>query len=61
MLTLVEQPSGKRINPNAQLSLAEYLALPDDTRMEIVEGVLRPIITAQHEGAAGPAPASQPA
>lgn len=30
--------------PASQLTLDEYLALPDDTRVEIVDGVLRPMV-----------------
>lgn len=50
MLTLLEQPSGRQIDLNASLTLEEYLALPDDTRCEIVEGILRPMSRAHTKG-----------
>lgn len=50
MLTVLEQPSGRQIDLNAPFTLEEYLALPDDTRLEIVRGILRPITRANTEG-----------
>lgn len=50
MLTLVEQPSGRVLDPNTPLSLEDYLSLPDDTRMEIAEGILRPMTRAHTQG-----------
>jgi Uma2 family endonuclease len=49
-MLLVEQASGRTVDVNAQLTLGEYLALPDDTRCEIVEGILRPMSRATTEG-----------
>jgi Uma2 family endonuclease len=46
----VEQSSGRTVDVNAQLALAEYLTLPGDTRCEIVEGILRPTSRATTEG-----------
>lgn len=45
-----EYSSGRTIDTNAQLTLAEYLALPDDARCEIVGGILRPLVRATTEG-----------
>jgi Uma2 family endonuclease len=50
MLTVTEQPSGRLIDLNASMTLDEYLALPDDTRCEIVEGILRPMPRAHSDG-----------
>lgn len=50
MLTVLEQPSGRLVDLNAPLALGEYLSLPDDTRMEIVRGILRPMTRAHTRG-----------
>jgi Uma2 family endonuclease len=50
MLTVLEQPSGRLIDVNAQVMLEEYLGLPDDTRLEVVRGILRPMTRAHTEG-----------
>lgn len=49
-MLLVEQSSGRMLDINAQLTLEEYLGLPDDTRCEIVEGILRPMSRATTDG-----------
>lgn len=40
-MLLLERPAGEVLN--TQLTLEEYLALPEDSRYEIVDGLLRPI------------------
>lgn len=50
MLTVLEQPSGRVIDLNAQITLEGYLGLPDDTRVEVVRGILRPMTRAHTEG-----------
>lgn len=40
-MLLLERPAGEVLN--TQLTLAEYLALPEDSRYEIVDGLLRPM------------------
>lgn len=49
-MLLVEQVSGRTLDVNAQLTLEDYLALPDDARCEIVEGILRPMSRATTNG-----------
>jgi Uma2 family endonuclease len=51
-MLLMDQSSGRTVDVNAQLTLEEYLALPDDARCEIVEGILRPMPRATTEGRA---------
>lgn len=41
-MLLLERPTG-RVEMLAPLTLEEYLTLPEDTRAEIVDGVLRPM------------------
>jgi hypothetical protein len=36
--------------PVSQLTLDEYLALPEETRAEIVDGMLRPMVRADKRG-----------
>jgi hypothetical protein len=49
-MLLVEQSSGRTVDVNAQLTLEEYLALPDDSRCEVVEGILRPMSRTTTDG-----------
>jgi Uma2 family endonuclease len=45
LVTVLLTRTGSGIElPASQLTLDEYLALPDDTRAEIVDGVLRPMV-----------------
>lgn len=40
-MLLLDRPAGEVLN--SELSLEEYLALPEDSRFEIVDGLLRPM------------------
>lgn len=42
-MLLLDRPSG-RVEAGTPLTLEEYLSLPEDTRAEIVDGVLRPMV-----------------
>lgn len=48
-MLLLDRPSGQ-VELSTMLTLDEYLALPDDTRAEIVDGVLRPMTRAGKKG-----------
>lgn len=48
-MKLLEQRSGKMYDVD-EWKLVDYLALPDDTRMELVRGVLRPMARANTIG-----------
>jgi Uma2 family endonuclease len=49
MALLMRTGSGVEL-PASQLTLDEFLALPEDTRAEIVDGVLRPMVRANKKG-----------
>jgi len=42
-MQLLDRPTG-RVDASTPLTLDEYLSLPEDTRAEIVDGVLRPMV-----------------
>ena len=42
-MLLLDRPTGQ-VEAGTPLTLAEYLGLPEDTRCEIVDGVLRPMV-----------------
>lgn len=48
-MLLLERPEG-RVEAVSPLTLEEYLSLPEDTRAEIVDGVLRPMVRANKRG-----------
>jgi len=48
-MLLLERPEG-RVEAVTPLTLEEYLTLPEDTRAEIVDGVLRPMVRANKRG-----------
>ncbi|MGH3681248.1 MAG: Uma2 family endonuclease [Natronosporangium sp.] len=49
-MKLLEERSGRLYNVDERWTLEDYLALPDDTRLEIAEGVLRPMARSYTEG-----------
>lgn len=48
-MLLLERPTG-RVEAGTLLTLDEYVTLPEDTRAEIVDGVLRPMTRANKRG-----------
>jgi Uma2 family endonuclease len=48
-MLLLDRPSGP-VEAGTPLTLEEYLTLPEDTRAEIVDGVLRPMVRASKKG-----------
>lgn len=48
-MVLLDQPI-RRVEASRSLTLDEYLSLPEDTRAEIVDGVLRPMVRANKKG-----------
>jgi Uma2 family endonuclease len=48
-MLLLDRPEGQ-IDAGTPLTLGEYLSLPEDTRAEIVDGVLRPMVRANKKG-----------
>jgi Uma2 family endonuclease len=49
-MKLLEERSGQIYDQDQLFTLDDYLALPDDTRMELMGGVLRPMSRAYTEG-----------
>lgn len=48
-MLLLDRPTGQ-VDAGTPLTLDEYLTLPEDTRAEIVDGVLRPMTRASKKG-----------